>query len=156
MRRSLSRLAVLPVLAFGLVACGGDVQRDDSGAVEAESDVSATKVREGDCVASIEPGEVETLTAIPCSEPHGAEAFHSFDLPEDFVVEGQDPFGPVAQEECTAAFEEFVGLAYDDSALQITPLEPTDEGFEAGDRNVLCFVTDPEGDTTGSLEGAER
>ena len=156
MRRTLTTFAVLPVLLLGVAACSEDATRDDSGEVTEESDVAATKVREGDCIESAELGEVQSLKAIPCSEPHGAEAYHAFDLPADFDTEGQDAIGVAAQTGCTEAFEEFVGLAYDESALEISQLTPTPESFETGDRAVVCFVVDPDTTTTGSLEGAAR
>jgi hypothetical protein len=49
-----------------------------------------------------------------------------------------------------------VGMSYDQSALEVTWLEPTEESWEAGDRELVCLITDPAGQTTGSLEGANR
>ena len=155
MRRTLTAFAVLPVL-LGVAACSEDAERDESGEVTAESDVSATKVRQGDCIESAAQGEVQDLKAVPCSEPHGAEAYHAFDLPADFDVEGQDAIGAEAQKQCIEEFETFIGVAYDESALEISQLTPTPESFEAGDKAVVCFVLDPGTETTGSLEGAAR
>ena len=62
----------------------------------------------------------------------------------------------IVQDQCVGEFESFVGLSYDQSALEITWLEPTPESWERGDRELVCMITDPAGQTTGSLEGANR
>src|SRR5688500_9993302 len=109
MRRTLTTFAVLPVLLLGVAACSEDAPRDDAGEVTEEADVAATKVRQGDCIESAELGEVQSLTAVPCSDPHGAEAFHAYDLGEDDDTEGQVAIGVATQSGCANAFEAFIG-----------------------------------------------
>ena len=62
----------------------------------------------------------------------------------------------IVDEQCLGAFEGFVGLPYEQFALEVTWLEPTAESWDAGDRELLCIVADPAGGVTGSLEGAAR
>ena len=155
MRRPLLTTVLCSLLLAGPVACGGDAKRDDAGQVQEESDVSATKVRNGDCIEGAVTGEVSSLTAVPCSEPHGAEAYHAFDLPTG-EYPGDEPVATAAEQGCIDAFEDFVGKKYEDSVLEISPLTPTAESWEADDRQVLCFLRDPERPTTGSLRGAAR
>ena len=62
----------------------------------------------------------------------------------------------IVQEQCLTSFEGFVGMPYEESALEVTWLEPTPESWEQGDRELVCMITDPAGDVTGSLEGANR
>ena len=40
--------------------------------------------------------------------------------------------------------------------LELFPLTPVEEGWQAGDQGVLCIVQDPEGGLTQTLKGAER
>jgi hypothetical protein len=71
-------------------------------------------------------------------------------MPSAAEVEG------IVEDQCLVEFESFVGMPYDQSALEVTWLEPTEESWEAGDRELVCMITDPAGQTTGSLEGANR
>lgn len=71
-------------------------------------------------------------------------------MPSAAEVEG------IVEDQGLAEFESFVGMPYDQSALEVTWLEPTEESWEAGDRELVCMITDPAGQTTGSLEGANR
>lgn len=155
MRRVLSTIALLPLLLAGLVACSGDAKRDDAGQVQEQADVSATKVRKGDCISDAVEGDVTSLTAIPCAQPHGAEAYHAFDLPPGDYP-GDEPIATTAEQGCVAAFTGFVGKTFEESVLEISQLTPSAEGWEADDRQILCLVTDPAGSTSGTLANANR
>jgi hypothetical protein len=69
---------------------------------------------------------------------------------------GEEAVVEQADESCTAEFESFVGLPYEESALYLSYLTPSEETWPAGDREVLCTVYDPAGDTTGTLFDANR
>ena len=155
MRTSVLTAAVCCAALAGLAGCGGDAKRDDAGQVQEESDVEATKLRTGDCVAKTAQGAVTDVTAVPCAQPHGGEAYHAFDLPAG-AFPGDEPVASAAEQGCVAAFTEFVGMRYEESELEISQLTPSAEGWEAGDREVLCFVRDPAGPTTGTLRDANR
>ncbi len=155
MRRAMPTATLLCLLVTGVPGCGGDAKRDDAGQVREQSDVYATKVRKGDCIAGAVKGEVKSLTAIPCAQPHGAEAYHAFDLP-DGDYPGDEPVATAAEQGCIEAFKAFVGKAYEESVLEIAPLTPSADSWETDDRQVLCFIKDPESDTTGTLANANR
>ena len=58
---------------------------------------------------------------------------------------------------CIPEFATFVGLAYEESALDYWPMYPTAGSWENGDREVLCIAWDPSGaKLTGTLAGAAR
>jgi hypothetical protein len=92
---------------------------------------------------------------VPCSQPHFAEAFHKFDL-TDATMPDETLMKQRASDGCTPAFDAFIGVAYNDSALDYYYFTPTTESWASGDREILCAVLDPAGDTTGSLAGANR
>ncbi|HMG28909.1 MAG TPA: septum formation family protein [Jiangellaceae bacterium] len=121
-----------------------------------EVDVLDLKV--GDCLAESVPGggeEVSSVQSVPCSEPHSEEVYAAVTLPEgDFP--GEEAVVAQAEELCTAEFESFVGLPYEESALYLSYLTPTEESWSHGDREVVCTVYDPDGDTTGTLADANR
>ena len=156
-----NRLALAVIAAvsgLSLAACSGaEPDRDGSGVITESvegADVFALVV--GDCTGDITEGGVLTeLDAVPCADPHGAEAYASIDM-DDGDFPGDEAVQTQADDGCVAEFEAFVGLPYDDSELLSTYLTPTEESWAQGDREILCFVYDDGGPTTGSLEGAER
>lgn len=110
----------------------------------------------GDCLATDPSGEVVSeVPTVDCEEPHTSEAFHSTTIDAD-ELPSQADVEQLVEDECLAEFESFVGMPYEQSALEVLWLSPTADSWEQGDHEVVCLVTDPAGQTTGSLEGANR
>jgi hypothetical protein len=121
--------------------------------------VNIGDLKVGDCIADSPTGGEEvifTVETVPCSEPHSGEIYAVVTLPEgDFP--GDEAVVAQAEESCTAEFESFVGLPYEESVLYFTYLHPSDEqSWNAGNHLVTCSVFDPAGDTTGTLADANR
>ncbi len=114
-------------------------------------------IRVGDCVNTdgSESEEISSLPIVPCSEPHADEAYYSFDLPESSYP-GDDSVSNAADEGCIEQFGDFIGTGYESTELEFWSMYPTKESWASGDREVLCFVYDPAGQTTGSLKGSAR
>ncbi|MFD6949193.1 hypothetical protein A6A08_05600 [Nocardiopsis sp. TSRI0078] len=110
----------------------------------------------GDCTNEVtDEGAFSEAPKIDCSEPHDYEIYHSEDLQESGAYPGFDLVSSMAGDVCHAAFEGFVGTAPETSDLRSTPWFPTEEGWNVqGDREVLCLVYDPAGQTTGTLAGS--
>jgi len=121
-------------------------------------DVDVFDLAVGDCLSeeiSDKGEEVTNVAATMCSEPHSQEIFASATVPDgDFP--GQDAVNTQAEKDCVGLFSDFVGVAYEESQLEISYLTPTEESWETGDREILCTLYDPAGDTTGTLAGANR
>ena len=154
--------ALLLALALAAGACGGDDEDAGDGdstettSPEAE-DETVFDLEIGDCLAADPTGEqpVSEVPTVECAEPHSSEVFHTVEidaseLPSEAEVEG------IVQDECFVEFESFVGVSYEQSALEVIWLQPTAESWELGDRELVCMVTDPAGQSTGTLEGASR
>ena len=161
MRRYL--LAALLAATVGLSACssGDEATRDEAGAVASEGSVDAFSVKLGDCLNEPIPAgtalqEVEEVAAAPCGQPHDGEVYAVFDLPDgDFP--GDDAVGKAGEERCVADFEGFIGMPYDDSALEFFTYQPTEASWETqDDREIVCVVVDPNVKTTGTLKGVAR
>ena len=158
--------ALLLALTLAAGACGDDGDDESSPfttdgestettAAEAE-DETVFALAVGDCLASDPSGEeVSEVPTIDCAQPHDSEVFHTATIDGDELPSAAE-IEVVVQEECLAAFEGFVGMAYEESALEVTWLEPTPESWDQGDRELVCMVVDPAGQTTGSLQGASR
>jgi hypothetical protein len=153
---------VLFALTLGLVACSSEPRatRDDAGTVAAEGVLDASEIAVGDCIndeatTSEEVTEVSSVTAVPCGQPHDAEAYSVFDLPDgDFP--GQEEVALAGEEQCMEDFESFIGTPYEESRYEIGTLFPTEEAWnEMADREFVCLVVDPAGaKLEGSLKGA--
>jgi hypothetical protein len=95
---------------------------------------------------------VDEIEVLPCDEPHDYEVFEVFDAADGEFDRATVSDG--ANERCLAAFDAFVGIAYEESRLGFFPLIPTADGWEAGDREVLCSLADSGGKKlVGTMEG---
>lgn len=155
-------LTAVTVATLALSGCsllgGNDPERDeDSGEITEASDSDVFALRVGDCLDSAALGDVvETVPVVPCDEPHDSEVFASTQL-ADGDYPGDEAVATQADEYCYAQFSQFVGMSYEDSALDFLPMYPLQEGWEQlDDREVLCLVVDLDGGVTGTLKGAAR
>lgn len=156
--------AAIAVAGVALTGCSmlgqitNQTERDENGEVVAgNDDADVFSIKVGDCLEDASfSGEVMDVPIVPCSEPHDAEAYLSSLLPDgDFP--GDEAVQAEADEACAgAAFEEFVGLPFEESTLSYTYLSPTEASWAAADREILCMVLDPAGKTEGSLEGSKK
>ena len=142
----MTRRAVL-LLALALVGCGvfgGNV----------------FDLELGDCFDDGDLGEgateVDNVPIVDCEEPHDNEVFATFDMTEaDYP--GDAATQEIAFEGCVDRFDAFVGLAYEDSALGVTYLYPTQQTWDDGDREIVCAVYRLDGvQVTGTLEGSAQ
>lgn len=147
--------AIVAVAAFGGASAFDDnTVRDDSGAIVESGGLGAYKLRVGDCFNFPEETFVISLEALPCSDPHDAEAYLSFDQTGD-EWPGDEQVSLATEIGCFEAFEEFVGIAWEASELDISALQPTEESWEDGDREVTCAIVSYDGSKlTGSMAGA--
>lgn len=160
-RRTLGILT-LGVASLALAGCSllGGIQSlaptgspSDSSAGDS-TDIFTVSV--GDCVNDgSSTGEISEVPVVSCSEPHDSEAYASV-LMEDGEFPGDEAVSQRGDEECTAEFAGFVGLDYETSALDFAFYYPTESSWAQGDREILCLIVDPAGQTTGSLAGGAR
>ena len=154
------RGALVPPLVL-LAACGGTVA---DGLGEAPRDlpevgnVPIEDVVTGTCFKEPTLNEVFTIRVIACDDAHDAQAFHQFDLDVAGDNPGDEEVELLADEGCYDAFEDFVGISYDESELYFSWFSPLEEGWAVGDRAVLCYLVPEEGapDLTEDAEGSER
>jgi hypothetical protein len=154
-------LVVLTVLATG---CAKEATRNEqTGEIEQEGAVDVFSFEVGDCFdsgvaaeAEGESFEVGGVTGKPCSEPHYAEVFHLED------IDAEEYPGPVEVNEqadsiCAEAFEGYVGVPYLESELLLTYLTPTAQTWENDDREIVCYLVEPdESLAVGSAKNSKR
>jgi hypothetical protein len=168
MTKPVYKIATAATLLTGVMLLGGcsfieDYINQDKATRDEETDeiteegnLDIFTLKVGDCITGDTEGELSEIPVVPCSSEHDQEVFYEFDLPEgDFPDD--DGITSAVEEECVPAFGEFVGLEYESSTLDVGWLSPTQESWDQnGDRLVQCYVFDPAGAVTGTLEGAAR
>lgn len=102
-------------------------------------------------VFTLEPGqcfndpgvqdEVSDVEIVDCAESHDNEVYHTFDIsassfPGESVVLDQ------AFDGCLGAFDAYVGIDFNSSALDVSALTPTSASWAQGDREVVCYLFD--------------
>ncbi len=150
--------AGLGAVGLGVSGLAGEdgTGRDDAGAIVEEGELGAFRIRLGDCLDGLGLTEIESVTGVPCSEPHEAEVYWAFNINAGPDYPGEAAVFDAADEACFNRFEPFVGRDYASSKLELTYLYPTKESWEQiNDREVLCMIVSLDGSRiTGSAEGS--
>ncbi len=151
-------LAVGVTALAAVAACGSDAAeppRDPDGQVLGPTTVDALDIHLADCFNNPGAESVEQVMVVPCSEPHDFEVFYSFQL-ADGPYPGDDEVQKQWFDGCLAEFESFVGTKFDESALDVSAIYPTEQTWnDLKDREVLCSVTAIDGSRrTGSARNA--
>ncbi|WP_350349575.1 septum formation family protein [Agromyces sp. G08B096] len=130
-------------------------ERDDTTQeVVEEGNLDVFTLRVGDCLSSVDEGEVSEVPVVPCDQPHDDEVYGTHQLTGD-EFPGEDQIQQLSDEGCLAQFEAFAGIAYDVSTLDFYSYRPTQQSWEQlDDREVACVIYDPAGPVTGTLQGA--
>jgi hypothetical protein len=150
---------------FGIIVIGGAISswyfgagRSDTGEIAKPGDLTATDLRVGDCfdLKVPEASEIDDVAAVPCTQAHEFEMFHTASMPEgEYPAEAA--FEDFVNAKCVPAFATYVGKAYEDSELDVYWLFPTSDGWRQGDRSIQCAVFHPRvHQLTESLKGSKR
>lgn len=127
-------------------------------------EVDIADVEVGQCFFEPTRDLVDALATVPCEDPHEYELYALVDLEggEGAEYPGDEAIGEDAFDVCEDRFEDFVGVAYDDSRYYIFTISPSEETWDDGDREVVCALyepvdaEEPDGEVqllNGSLEG---
>ena len=85
------------------------------------------------------PQEGVPLELVDCTQEHGAEVIHTFDLTMT-TMPSEDTLEEVSDETCGEAFTAYVGRPFENSALDYIWRLPSPETWAAGDRRVECIA----------------
>ncbi|MTE23833.1 septum formation family protein [Microbacterium sp. ZXX196] len=156
------------VVTSALTGCGaisdltGGAQRDEDTSEVTESGTeSVFDIQVGDCLLGPgeESDEVQSVEVVPCDEPHDYEFYHEYALDLGSAWPGVEEIQADADERCYNAFEDFAGIAYEDSeTLYFTYYSPTEMSWAEGDDKIQCLIFQSEDgasitQTEGTLEG---
>lgn len=164
---------LLPILAIGSIVAllfmgpivqnifgdvANDLARGPDGQIEQPILLGFASLREGDCFELVDPEapSVEIVRGLPCSSEHVYEVFFVGDMP-DGAFPGDEAVSTFANENCLPAFEDYVGVPFEQSIWYGTPVGPTEETWGAGDRRVACLLhNQTESSVSGSVRGSEQ
>ena len=119
---------------------------------------SAFSMKVGQCVQLPTGENITDLETTDCSALHDAEVFHLTQVTEDERPSDSE-LEDMGGDACLAAFEGYVGISYEESALDYTILYPSPGSWEQGDREIICFIISGEGtdvQLSGSMKGSNR
>jgi serine protease Do len=129
---------------------------DDGGLVLAYNELLP-----GDCfndidVATNDEGLVTEITTVSCAEPHDNEVVLAYEFSPG-PYPGDDAIGTEMEAICVAAWPDYVGIPYEDSALYVYHITPGRADWEAGDRIGICSAYDGDFEPiAGSVFGSGR
>ncbi|WP_176459770.1 septum formation family protein [Rhodococcus sp. OK302] len=156
--------------AFVLTGCAsGEGDKNSAGTANTSSiagkevavdDVNLFDISVGDClVDDIVTGSGDEVSGdqkkVDCAAPHYAEVYSNKVMTES-TFPGLSVVEADSEKLCERAFADFVGMSFDESTLDISYMYPTSDSWISGDREILCLIADPAGDTEGSLRGVAR
>ena len=116
----------------------------------------------GDCFGdpASYAAEVEEVDQVSCEESHDNEVYAVGDHPagDDAPYPGDEALDAYGFGYCLSEFENYVGIAYPDSRLDVTAFLPTRDGWEDDDdREVTCYLYDLNlAKLTGSMKGSRE
>lgn len=119
---------------------------------------SAFHVKVGQCVQLPTEESVTDLKTTDCSALHDAEIFYLSQVTEDERPSDAE-LEDIGGDACLAAFEGYVGIPYEESALDYTMFYPSPGSWEQGDREIICFIISGEGtdvQLSGSMKGSNK
>ena len=104
--------------------------------------VPVEALKKGHCLShQMEEGDVSgRVKVVPCAQRHAHEVYAVFTLPAGGGFPGDRKAQGAADSRCVRAFRTYVGIAYDDSALDLSYLYPNTAEKWRQDRRVVCML----------------
>lgn len=122
-------VAVVVLIALGALAFVAFV----------DTSTPASDLSTGDCLLAPEQEEVSTVDIADCAEPHEYEVIGAVTL-AGVEYPGIEQLTETARQDCLTLFPGYVGSDYDSSIWYLRVFTPTEESWDAGDREANCIV----------------
>ena len=143
---------VVVVVAVVAANAGKATRSATTGVITNRGRINAFSLRVGDCFDNPAGAQtVNTVTAIPCDQPHNAQIYAKFKLTgSDFSYPGAAVVAERARNGCNARVGS-VDKSMTTSAMTVRILLPDETSWVAGQRTVSCMVVNPTATLTTSL-----
>jgi hypothetical protein len=101
----------------------------------------------GDCFDVPTSATIASIPTRPCTEPHGGEVFHVFDVSgTSSSYPSDDAWGGLIYPVCDPAFLAYTGTGVENRTdIDYTYFVPTADRWAAGERRVTCFIKSLDG-----------
>ena len=144
--------AVVLVAAIVAANAGRATRSAATGVITHRGHMNAFSLRVGDCFDNPTGAHtVDTVTAIPCDQPHNAQIYAKFKLTgSDFSYPGAAVVARRARSGCDARIGS-VDKAVTTGAMTVRILLPEETSWTAGHRTVSCMLVNPRANLTTSL-----
>jgi hypothetical protein len=139
------RSVITGVVGVGIISAGAwaldNTKRDESGTIVQAGELGVFNFKVGDCITGMPAGSsIDKATGTPCKGSHEQEVYAETYLADESETAPAD-LKSQADQFCLSMFEQFVGLSYDESALEIVTIYPTPDSWKAGDKEFTCLVS---------------
>jgi len=124
-------------LALGLGACStlfGPQYRAGDGKITAAASIDSSSLQVGDCIVNVSDlgDSVNKIAVVPCTTPHEAEVYAT--------SKSQANDKTTLDQFCTDAFQPYVGIDFDETALEVTYIH-SDEKQATTDVQCILYQT---------------
>jgi hypothetical protein len=144
-RRIAGTVLVIAVLFGGLIAYGlwnhrHQAGRDARGDISKAGTVGASNIAVGDCFHAQDGSAFDAVSAVPCDQPHTAQAFGAFDYPNP-PADRPDAatLAKTIQAECDRREAQAVDKAKVPASAVRARIAPSAASWTSGWHQILCL-----------------
>ncbi len=143
---------MLIILAIIGANTGKAIRSSTTGLITHSGRINVFSLDVGDCFNNPAGAQtVNTVTAIPCDQPHNAQIYAKFKLTgSDSSYPGAAAVAQMSRDGCNARIGS-INKSMTNSAMTIRILLPEEAAWLSGRRTVSCMVVNPKADLTSSL-----
>ena len=144
-----SAILLAGVMASSVGFISGCSQPEQNETMDATDNADIFDLKVGTCFDNEGEANEEVVSTIPirnCNQPHDNEVFYVFKLPDAPSYQASEDSINAELDKCADAFNDYVGVDYQESLYELSEFTPTPESWADGDREIVCFLYDPSGD----------
>jgi hypothetical protein len=148
----LSGVWIVIIILAVIGANVGKATRSSAGVITHSGRINVFSLSIGDCFDNPAGAQtVNTVTAIPCNQPHNAQIYGKFKLTgSDLSYPGATAVAQAARSGCNARIGN-VNKSMTTSAMTVRIFLPEERAWIIGQRTVSCMIVNPKADLTSSL-----
>jgi hypothetical protein len=148
----LSLIWVVVFVAVSVVGNGAATRQSSSGKITHRGNLGVFALATGDCFDNpTNTKDIETVTAIPCSQPHDSQVFAKFDLSGgDAAYPAPAALNKMADTGCNSRTGS-IDKPKTTAGMTIRVLFPQENAWADGQRTVSCLIVSPKPTLTNSL-----
>jgi len=114
-------------------------------------------VQEGSCfeLSKTADANYASIWVVDCTQPHDAEVFFNQAMVNLSYPTAAD-WDALEADDCGPVFQSYVGTDMVVSRLKTQYIKPTSDAWDAGNKQLICFAVDPDGDRQTSVANSHE